>query len=69
MTKIEEIYAVILPEMNDLKIEDNPENRISFLRGLRDEWKDDRDVSIKKAFYIGAVNREIRRLQSMIAPD
>jgi hypothetical protein len=59
MTRIEEIYAAVLPEMEANGIEDTTENRIVFLQGLYDGWKEDEDTSIEKTFYMLALHSEI----------
>lgn len=63
MTKIEEIYEFVLPEMESLKIEDTTENRISFLMGLSDAWKEDTDRCIEKTLYQLALIGELNRLR------
>jgi len=63
MTRIEEIYEFVLPEMASNGIEDTTENRLAFLEGLRDGWKEDPDKSIEKTFYQLALNGEIFGLQ------
>lgn len=60
MTRIEEIYAEVLPMLMESNgIEDTPQNRLSALEGLRDAWKEDNDDSIEKTLYMVALNAEI----------
>lgn len=59
MTRIEEIYATVLPEMDTNDIEDTVENRIVFLTGLQDAWKEDTDISVEKSMYQVALSTEI----------
>ncbi len=59
MTRIEEIYESVLPEMMDHDIEDTVDNRITFLTGLYDAWKEDSDRSVEKTLYMTALNSEI----------
>lgn len=66
MSKITEIYAVVLPEMAAHGIEDTLENRLSLLTGLRDGWLEDKGSSVEKAIYVLAVTNEIIVLQTRI---
>lgn len=63
MSKIDEIYEFVLPEMESLKIEDTTENRISFLMGLSDAWKEDTDRCLEKTLYQLALTSEINCLR------
>lgn len=62
MSMIEEIYERVLPEMKASGIEDTIPNRIAFLQGMNDAWREDDSFSITKPFYILAVSLEIQRL-------
>jgi hypothetical protein len=59
MTRIEEIYEFVLPEMKANDIEDTTFNRMLFLEGLRDGWKEDSETSLEKSLYMIAINGEI----------
>ena len=50
MTKIEEIYEAVLPEMDANKIEDTTENRLIFLEGLYRDGKKIVISVLKKLF-------------------
>lgn len=63
MTRIEEIYETVLPEMEANGIEDTIENRIVFLQGLYDGWKEDEDRCIEKTLYQIALISEINVLK------
>jgi hypothetical protein len=63
MTRIEEIYEFALQEMKDNNIDDTPQNRVEFLKGLYDSWEEDEDVSLEKTFYMLALQTEIFRLE------
>lgn len=63
MTRIEEIYSFVLPEMKANEIEDTIENRIVFLEGLQDGWREDESTSIEKTFYQMALSGEIFSLK------
>lgn len=66
--KVDAIYAAVLPEMAAHDIEDTPENRASFLEGLRDGWVEDHsDDSVEKSMWVLAASMEILRLR-MIRP-
>lgn len=62
-TRMEEIYETVLPEMAANDIEDTTENRIAFLTGLYDGWKEDPETSLEKTFYMMALNSEIMSLK------
>ncbi len=62
MTRIEEIYEFMLPEMKKNNIEDTTENRLLFLQGLQDAWNEDPEASLEKVFYKLAVQSEIALL-------
>ncbi len=66
MTRIEEIYETVLPEMKAQNIEDTTEHRLWFLQGLKDGWLEDEDTSVEKSFYVLAVTLEILRLGWML---
>ena len=66
MTKIEEIYAAVLPEMKAKGIEDTIENRLAFLNGLSDAWIEDEDRSPEKCLYIVAISCEITSLNAKV---
>ncbi len=59
MTRIEEIYESVLPEMEAHEIEDTVPNRITFLTGLYDGWREDSDHSFEKTLYMIALRTEI----------
>ncbi len=63
MTRVEEIYEAVLPEMAAHDIEDTIENRITFLTGLQDAWKEDPEVSFEKTLYMIALSGEIFNLK------
>ena len=63
MSMIAEIYERVLPEMKANGIEDTIPNRIAFLEGLNDSWREDDSFDIMKPFYILAVALEIQRLR------
>ncbi len=62
MTRTEEIYESVLPEMKAHDIEDTVDNRITFLTGLYDVWKEDSDRSVEKTLYMLALTEELSRL-------
>jgi hypothetical protein len=62
MTKIEEIYETVLPEMAYRGIEDTLANRFSFLAGMQEAWLEDPEWNAAKAAYCIAVHTEIVRL-------
>ncbi len=66
MTKIEEIYEYVLPEMEAHDIEDTPENRYAFLLGLQAAWREDESFSIEKLAYQIELIIEIMRLSRLI---
>lgn len=67
MTRIEEVYASVLPEMEANGVEDTLENRHSFLTGLRDGWVEDTsDNCIEKSLYVLAVTCELVLLHAKI---
>jgi len=59
MTKIEEINQFMLEAFEEVGFEDTLENRLAFLQGLQEAWKEDPDVSLEKALYQIALNGEI----------
>lgn len=59
MTLIEEIYEAVLAEMAVNNIPDTPANRLEFLQGLSDAWKEDPDTSLEKLRYQMALTTEI----------
>jgi hypothetical protein len=59
MSKIEEIYTFILPELASKGIDDTPQHCLWALEGLRDAWKKDSDISLEKTLYQIALNGEI----------
>lgn len=63
MTRIEEIYAEVLPTMKEHEIEDTTENRVVFLQGLYDAWKEDEETSLEKTFYMLTLHSEIMLLK------
>lgn len=64
MTRMEEIYEKVLPEMASQGIEDTTENRILFLTGLYDGWKEDTsDNCLEKTLYLVALHSEITILK------
>lgn len=63
MGMIDEIYEHVLPEMKTNGIEDTVENRIAFLEGMNDAWREDTSFNVMKPFYILAVALEIQRLR------
>lgn len=63
MTRVEEIYAAVLPEMARNEIPDTTENRIIFLQGLYDGWKEDPESSLEKVLYQVALHGEITLLK------
>lgn len=67
MTKLEEIYVAVLPEMAAHNIEDTPQNRLQFLTGIRDAWLEDGSVSFVKWLYLITIGNEIIRLSNEIA--
>jgi len=66
MTRIEEIYATVLPYMKDNDVNDTPENREIFLRGLLASWMEDDTKNIEKTFYEAALCQEIFKLRRKI---
>lgn len=58
MTRI--IYERVLPEMEANSIPDTTENRISFLQGLRDAWRESGDEGALP--WINTINHEMIRL-------
>jgi hypothetical protein len=74
MTRIEEIYAALLPELAENGIEDTPLHRMWALEGLRDGWKEDdedlpHDQAIEKSFYILAATMEIMVLRMKLTME
>lgn len=67
MTKIDEIYAAVLPDMAANKIADTPQNRLEFLIGVREAWLEDGTVSFVKWLYLITIGNEINRLRNEIA--
>lgn len=64
MTRIEEIYEAVLPEMKANGIEDTPANRHDVLKGLLAGWMEDSsDDCIEKTFYKMAVTLEMTLLR------
>lgn len=63
MTRIEEIYAEVLPMMKEHEIEDTTENRVAFLQGLYDAWKEDEETNLEKTFYMLSLHSEIMLLR------
>jgi uncharacterized protein YehS (DUF1456 family) len=66
MTKIEEINQFMLEQFEENGFEDTPENRLAFLQGLQQAWKEDQDVSLEKTLYQIALNGEIMIIQMRI---
>ena len=66
MTKIEEINEAMLDEFKTHGIEDTTTNRMDFLYGLLDAWREDPFTSIEKSLYVLALNLEIARLRTEI---
>lgn len=71
LTRIEEIYAFVLPELASNQIEDTTANRLSALQGLMDGWKElQEDISIEqsieKSLYMLALSTEIFVLQMKV---
>ena len=65
-TKIEQIYDVLLPEIEALGVEITDDVRLAALQGLRDGWledKDEDDYKTDKIFWVIAANIEIMRLE------
>ena len=62
MSKIDEIYANVLPEMAAQGIEDTTANRLAFLQGVRDAWMEDDSKSFEKSLYMMAISTEIFKL-------
>lgn len=62
MSRIDEITQKMMEEFEIHKIEDTPENRISFLTGVRDAWREDTSSSLEKTLYMftitGMINIE-----------
>jgi hypothetical protein len=58
MTKIEEIYANVLPMLEAKGVEDTPLHRLWALEGLRDGWLED-DPPPEAAPWISAIEFEI----------
>lgn len=67
MTKIDEIYAAVLPAMAHENISDTPQNRLNFLTGVREAWLEDGTVSFEKWLYLMTIGNEIIRLRNEIA--
>ena len=68
MSKIDEIYEAILPEMAAHDLEDTTEHRLWFLEGLRDGWReDDSDACIEKGLYVMTVTLEMMSLRIQLA--
>lgn len=65
-SKIDEIYAAVLPEMAEKGIEDTLENRHAFLTGLKDGWLEDEEESLEKSLYVLSITMEIAMLQLKI---
>jgi hypothetical protein len=61
LSKIDEIYDAILPEIEKAGYEDTTENRIQALTGLRDAWME--DFELEAVLWIMAVNSEIFKLE------
>lgn len=66
-TKLDEIYAVVLPAMAAKNITDTPKNRLDFLTGMREAWLEDGTVSFEKWLWLMAVGNEILRLRDVVA--
>lgn len=62
MTRIDTINEFMLKTMEEEEIEDTIENRIAFLTGLGDAWREDTDTSIEKTLYQVALMSEITSL-------
>lgn len=65
-TKLDEIYAVVLPEMAASNIPDTPQNRLDFLSGIREAWMEDGSASFEKWLYLMTIGGEILRLRNAI---
>ncbi len=61
--RLAEIYEQILPVMAANHIEDTVPNRIAFLTGLQDAWKEDDNTSFEKSLYMLALSTEIDHLK------
>jgi len=64
MTKIEEIYKVVLPEMEEAGLEDTLANRYAFLKIVRESWPE-QPFTPERALYYWELDREIYRLNKM----
>lgn len=62
-TKVEEIYANVLPELEANGIEDTTQHRLWALEGLCDAWKEDSESSLEKTFWMLALTQEIFSLK------
>ncbi len=62
-TKIEEIYAELLPELAANGIEDTPTHRMWALEGLYDAWKEDPETSTEKTLWMMALQAELWSLR------
>lgn len=60
---IEEIYANVLPMLEELGAEDTTEHRLWALEGLAEAWKEDSDSSFEKTFWRLALTQEICTLK------
>jgi hypothetical protein len=66
MTKVEEIYEAVLPELASHGIEDTTQNRLWALEGLRDAWNEDSESSFEKSMWQLALMGEIWSLESRL---
>lgn len=65
--KVEEINTFMLAQFTEQGFEDTTDNRIAFLEGLRDAWREDvpepDEDLLGKALYMMALSGEIARLK------
>jgi hypothetical protein len=67
MLKTKEIETAMLNELRLHGFEDSPENRLDFLLGLRDGWREDTSKSLEKSLYMLALELMISRLMLKVA--
>lgn len=63
MTRSEEIMITVHNEMKEQGIEDTDENRLIFLHGLDEAWKEEPSESFEKTLYQLALSGEIFKLE------
>ena len=66
-TRGEIIEEAMVQEMTEQGIDDTPENRLAFLTGLQEGWREDPSTSLEKSMYLVTISLMITRYRIKVA--